>query len=209
MNFVVFVEGDTERKALGQFLKRWLDPRLNQPVGVKVISSRGWASYRKEVKAKVHLHLSGRGSTDTIAAIGLLDLYGPDFYPPHVQSAEDRRAWAKQDIERHVAHPRFRQHFAVHEVEAWLLAEPDVLPPRVRDALPGKCAQPETINFDEPPARLLDQLYRQRLGRRYAKVIDGSDLFRKLAPDKAYAACPSLKAMLDDMHQLAASAEVG
>jgi hypothetical protein len=30
MKFVLFVEGYTEKKALPEFLKRWLDPRLSQ-----------------------------------------------------------------------------------------------------------------------------------------------------------------------------------
>ena len=35
MKFVLFVEGYTEDKALPKFLKRWLDPRLGKPVGIK------------------------------------------------------------------------------------------------------------------------------------------------------------------------------
>lgn len=104
---------------------------------------------------------------------------------------------------------RFRQHFAVHEVEAWLLADPAILPSDVRGALPGRASQPETINFQEPPSRLLGRLYQQRIGRPYRKVIDGAELFRALSPETAYARCPSLKALLDDMLELTLRAGLG
>jgi len=138
-----------------------------------------------------------------IAAIGLLDLYGPTFYPPDQKSASERYAWAKRHLEEKVGHPRFRQHFAVHETEAWLLSNPENLPDQVRKALPGRCSRPEDVNFDEPPAKLLDRLYRAKLSRRYIKTADGADLFHVLQPEHAARKCPSLQALLDDMLALA------
>lgn len=206
MNFVLFVEGETEAKALPSFLKRWLDPRLSQPVGVKVVTEKGWARYLKDIPVKVALHLGGHTGRDTIGAIGLLDLYGPTFYPAGQANPAQRRAWAKQWIEKQVGSDRFRQHFAVHEVEAWLLAAPQIFPHPLPGLLAGRAGHPETVNFDEPPARLLDKLYRQRLSRPYRKVIDGADLFRALPPETAYTRCPSLRALLDDMLEMAARA---
>lgn len=76
----------------------------------------------------------------------------------------------------------------------------------MRDALPGKSGQPETVNFDEPPAKLLDRLYSQKLRTSYKKVIDGRNLFAKLDPEVARAKCPMLRLMLDEMLELARSA---
>lgn len=42
MKFVLFVEGHTEQKAVPSFLKRWLDPRLRQPVGIRTVRFDGW-----------------------------------------------------------------------------------------------------------------------------------------------------------------------
>ncbi len=42
MKFILFVEGYTEDKVLPQFLKKWLDPRLTQPVGIKTVRFEGW-----------------------------------------------------------------------------------------------------------------------------------------------------------------------
>jgi|ERR1700687_800706 len=202
MKFVLFVEGHTEKKALPDFLKRWLDPQLSQPVRIKIVRFEGWKEYVKDIKKKVALHLTGQTGADVIAAIGLLDLYGPTFYPTAKTDAESRRAWAKEYLETLVGDDRFRQHFAVHELEAWLLASAG-LPNAVRNALPGRCTQPEGINFDEPPAKLLERLYREKLKRNYKKTTDGTDLFRKLEPEAAQARCPYLKALLDDMLRFA------
>lgn len=181
MKFVFFVEGVTETHALPDFLRRWLDARVTPRVGIRMVRFSGWRDYCSEIAKKVALNLSGKAGADTIAAFGLLDLYGPRFYPTDRNSASDRYAWAKAHLEEHVAHPRFRQHFAVHETEAWLLSSPGIFPTPVASALPGRCAQPESVNFDEPPAKLLDRLYRGRLDRRYNKVIDGTNLLQKLA----------------------------
>lgn len=205
MKFVLFVEGHTEKKALPQFLKRWLDPQLPAAVGIKPVRFEGWHDYYDSISKKVSLNLSGRAGADAIAGIGLLDLYGPTFYPANKISAADRYDWAKSEIERRVGNPKFKQHFGIHETEAWLLAEPAILPAEVRKALPGVSATPERVNFDEPPAKLLDRLYRKRLSRPYKKVIDGADLFGRLDPETAHQKCPYLKLMLDDMLHLARS----
>ncbi len=50
MNFALFVEGHTER-AIPAFLKRWLDPRLSQPVGIKPVRFKGSGDYLKNWRA--------------------------------------------------------------------------------------------------------------------------------------------------------------
>lgn len=175
-------------------------------MGIKTVCFDGWPDYMAGIGRKAALHLSGKAGADVIGVIGLLDLYGPTFYPPDITLANARRAWAKKHIETAVGHPRFRQHFAVHELEAWLLAAPTLLPADVAKALPGKCEHPETVNFNEPPAQLLERLYRAKLKRSYRKLVDGADLFRQLDPEVAAAKCPQLRALLDDMLALAKAA---
>jgi Domain of unknown function (DUF4276) len=206
MKFVLFVEGTTERKGLPEFLKRWLDPRLPASIGIKPVKFQGSPAYYEEIESRVDLALSGKGGADVVAAIGLLDLYGLSFCPADRKTTGARKAWAKEHLEKRVGNARFRQHFAIHETEAWLLAHPENLPPEVQKALPGKAAHPETVNFDEPPAKLLARLYREKLDRTYKKVIDGTNLFQSLSPDRAYEKCPALKALLDDMLSLAGQA---
>jgi hypothetical protein len=136
----------------------------------------------------------------------LLDLYGPTFYPSHLTSAQERYEWAVTEIERKVSHPKFRMFFAVHELEAWILSQPQLLPEPVRRALPGRVNAPESIDFEEPPAKLLERLYTSHTGRSYKKRTYGSELFRKLDPSVAYEKCPHLAEMLEHMLTMARQA---
>jgi len=196
MRFVLFVEGKTEQKAIPAFLKRWLDPRLTQAVGVKPVKFEGWAELVKDAPKKAELHLS---SSDVIAVISLLDLHGPTIYPDDATTAQQRLAWATDEIESTVGLSSFAQYFAVHEVEAWLLSDPSLFPPVVRNRFPNSVNDPETVNFNTPPARMLDGLYSRATGRHYKKVSYGKNLFSKLDPEVAYAKCPNLRLLLDGM----------
>ena len=136
----------------------------------------------------------------------MLDLYGVDYYPENASSVQERYDWLCQYFENEVGHVRFRMFCAVHELEAWILSQPDCLPTKVRNALPGKVQNPEGVDFEEPPSRLLRRLYRDQMGRGYKKIVDGTDLFSKLNPDVARSKCPHLRKLLDEMLRLAREA---
>ncbi len=63
MKFVLFVEGYTEKKAIAAFLKRWLDPRLSQPVGIQTVRFDGWAEMVKDMPNKVRRYMEGPGQS--------------------------------------------------------------------------------------------------------------------------------------------------
>lgn len=207
MKFVLFVEGDLEDKILREFWGRWLRPRLETNVGIKIYKFDGWADMVRSIEEKVRFYLDvPKSGSDVIAVIALLDLYGPIFYPASKRTARERYEWAKNYLEGKVNHPKFRQHFAVHETEAWLLSDPSIFPPAIKKALEGKYPTPETVNSDKPPASLLEHIYLSKTGKGYRKILDGEKLFAKLDPEVAYAKCPSLKALLDEMLRLAQGA---
>ena len=203
MKFVLFTEGLTEKKAIREFLKRWLDSKTAQPVGLEIVKFEGWPELIKDSPKKAKMHLK---SGDVLAVIALLDLYGLDIYPQAKQTPSERYSWAKSHLERNVGDPRFLQFFAVHEVEAWLLSDPAIFPPEVRRALGQKTKRPEEVNFDEPPAKLLDRIYFSKTGHAYKKVTQGQSLFKKLDPSVAYDKCPYLRALLDKMLEIANNA---
>jgi hypothetical protein len=205
MKFILFVEGYTEHKALPQFLKKWLDPQLPNPVGIITVRFEGWPELVKDTPLKAKMYLDGPEKNDIIAVISLLDLYGPTIYPSGLKESKERYDWAKKDIEDKVNLPKFFQFFAVHEIEAWLLSEPNIFPVGVKKAFSKKINTPEKVNFNEPPAKLLERLYSLHVGRSYKKVVNGRELFGKLDPTIAYNKCPSLKELLDKMLNLARS----
>ena len=161
MKFILFVEGHTEHQAIAGFLKRWLDPRLAVPVGVQTVRFDGWAEMVRDAPQKAKLYLN-TPKGDVIAVIALLDLYGLRLpYPDEANSAAERIAWGTEHLQQQIGETRFRQFFAVHETEAWLLSQPGVFPAEIAKSLKGKAEQPELVNNDEPPAALLDRLYKK------------------------------------------------
>lgn len=200
MKFILFCEGWTEDKALPDFLRRWLHTQFSVNIGVKAVRFNGWQQMVQDAPIKAKLHLRQQ---DVIAVIGLLDLYGPTFYPPEKRTVAERYEWAKGHIEKKVGAQGYRQHFAVHEIEAWILSQPDLLPPAVKKKLPGTAQHPETVNFNEPPAYLLDRLYEEALKRGYKKVANGKDLFSRLDASIVRSKCPYFKRLSDDLVELA------
>ena len=81
MKFILFVEGYTEEKILPQFIKKWLDPKLPKPVGIKTVRFEGWPELLKDAPQKARMYLNGGDKENIIAVLSLLDLYGPTIYP--------------------------------------------------------------------------------------------------------------------------------
>ena len=205
MKFALFVEGYAERKAIVPFIKRWLDTRLNMPVGILTVRFNGYGELLRDVAKRTKTMLNDpRQGREIIAVISLLDFYGPTFdFPKEIVTTAERCVWAKQHIEGLVDDEKFRHFFAVHEFEAWLLSQPGLFPPEVRRHLPRQA--PETVNTITPPKALLRELYRVHTGRNYKETVNGPDLFSRLNPEEAYAKCPKLKELLDEMLLLAKS----
>jgi hypothetical protein len=204
LKFGLFCEGATEKGALPDFLRRWLNSKLPVKVGIQPVGFNGWAEMVKESPKKAELHLR---NPDVIAVVALLDLYGPTIYPPDRNTVADRYEWAKAHLECQVNNIRFRQHFAVHDVEAWILSDPDVLPPAIRKRLlPRKSEKPEMVNFDEPPSYLLNRLYQEATKRNYKKRTYGEELFRNLDPQIVWQKCPYFRRLADDLVYLARKA---
>lgn len=132
-------------------------------------------------------------------------MYGAPLQFPQDWATDAKYAWAKAELERQVGHPRFRQHFAIHETEAWLLSDPSVFPAPLRTRVEKFADRPESVDFQEPPAKLLRRLYRAE-GRDYMKVTDGAALFAQLDPGLACTRCPHLSLLLNDMLSLAKAA---
>jgi len=161
MKFVVLVEGLMEQMAVHKFLKKWLDLRLDRPVRVKARLLKGKDHFRKKYAKFAHDLFGASDGKDIVGVVGLLDLYGPTWYPHRLKTSEERRAWAIREMETEVGNPRFRQFFAVHETEAWLLSDPSLFPEPMRTAVAKTSGKPETVNFTTPPSAVLNGLYKK------------------------------------------------
>jgi hypothetical protein len=115
-------------------------------------------------------------------------------------------------MQAQVNHPKYRHFFVIHELETWLLSDTSVLNRSVHEELAKKLKNkaPETVNDKKPPAKLLDEIFFATTGHNYEdkKPETCANAFRRLDPKKAYAACPSLKAILDEMYEMAVAAGV-
>jgi len=203
----LFVEGDTERgearrKTLPVFFRKWLDPQLPKmsKVGIQAVKFQGVSEFLDDLPKKVELYLdSGRANF----IVGLVDLYGI----PRDRIDLSRHATIKQKVDAacnyvsNLVPSRFRacfhQHFAVHEVEAWLLAYPERWPPEVRGRIKKK--PPEQVNFREPPAKFLKRI----LGGRYKKTVSAKNLFPVVDPQTAIDKCPFLRRLAEDLLAIA------
>lgn len=204
---VLFVEGDTERgdarqKTLEKFFHKWLDPQLAEfgTVGIRAVKFQGVSDYLDALADELQRQLDQRGAN---FVFGLLDLYG---LPPeridisNCATVAEKVSQARKTIHARVPDglkSRFRQHFAVHEVEAWLLAYPQKWPAKVRDQI--KKRPPEQVNFKEPPARFLKRI----LGTQYKKTVHAKNIFPFVDPQVAIDKCPYLRRLAEDLLEVA------
>ncbi|MBF0536840.1 MAG: DUF4276 family protein [Nitrospirae bacterium] len=199
MKIMLLVEGATEKKALPGFFKRWLDKKSSNKIGIDAVKID---NIKIDLINRASNYLKGH---EVIAVIGIVDIYELKEIKRDGKDREEYYLYAKQEIEKRVGHEMFFQFFAVHETEAWLLSDPNIFPRQVQEAIRQELVKkngPESVNFDTPPAKLLDRLYRKELNRKYNKITDGNNLFTKLAPDTAYSKCPYLKQILDKLNDI-------
>jgi len=199
----LFVEGDTERgearrRTLSAFFHRWLDPQLPSAskVGITPVKFQGVSNYLDDLPQKVALYLDdGRANF----VFGLIDLYGIPVsridlskYSTIQEKVKAGRAHIRALVPQEYRE-RFRQHFAVHEIEAWLLAYPEQWPAEVRSQITKR--PPEQVDFNEPPAKFLKRI----LGGRYKKTTTAMNVFPRVDPQGAINQCPHLKHLVEDL----------
>ena len=204
----LFVEGDTEsgdarRKTLPRFIHNWMDPQLpkDSKVGILPVKFQGVSDYLDGLGKKVALYLNDRRAN---FVVGLVDLYGiPKSridltrYTTIKNKVNAARAYIINLVPKEYRN-RFHQHFAVHEVEAWLLPYPDKLSKDRKIQAQIKKRPPEEVNFDEPPAKFL-----KRILRGYKKTTTAMNLFPNIDPQIAIDKCPYLKEFMEDMLRIA------
>lgn len=204
MRFILLVEGKTEKTGIRPFIKRWLDENALDSVGITTVMIKNI----KKLEIRAKMDLEGPDAQGIVAVFGLLDIYNAKLpFPGDKISVNERFQWGKEYLENKIRHPKFKMFFAVHEIEAWLLSQYELFPKKIQKKLKATIKnKPESVDLDEPPGKLLGKLYKQELGSKYKKVIEGKKMFTKLDPQIARDKCPYLKLMLDEMLVLAKAA---
>ena len=204
MKFILLVEGDAEKLAIAEFLKRWLDPQLKSRVGIRVVNFHGNSQLVRKIAHQGARSIltpprPARSLPSSVCSIST-DLKSIRRTLPRCRNAttgECSTSRSRSIARSSVCSSRFTSS------RLGFSGSPTSCRAQVRDALPGTVANPERVDFDEPPAKLLNRVYLSRTRKNYKKTTYGKQLFGKLAPEVVAEKCPYLKAMLDEMLKMA------
>lgn len=219
MRVIVYVEGPSDHKALQALLAPVISAARDQGVGVAFSAQGGKAAILNDVPRKAADHLHQHEKDWVFAVPDLYPMAGYDSDPKNRhgsfdemrQLLEDRFHARADKLQLSLAvRKRFRVHCLKHDLEALLLAAPDVLRERLKtkDALRDAWRRPvEDQNDKSPPKRVVEELFKKY--RRKPGYVDTSDavwILERASLDGVVAACPQrfgpfvreLRAIIDD-----------
>jgi hypothetical protein len=197
---VILCEGDTEINAIRYFIAPHWQKDGFKEIGLHTINLNG--------KLGDIAKLTPRYAQENkvVAVFTLVDLYGTN----QVQHSRDDELaqkivnvqnWLQKGLLAKIR-KKFHPHVSVHEIEAWLLAEGNCLAKRLNDKTIQPDPQAETRNFENPPSRRLQALFKSR-SKNYLKIQDGTALFQDADFETVYTSCPYFKAFYDDLKVVA------
>jgi Domain of unknown function (DUF4276) len=197
MRIKILCEGSTE-EGLRKLLAQAIDI---QGCGIKIKSYEGVGALLRGLDGRTEFEL--RSGVQIIFC--LVDYYHYPL-PQDTKSLplEQRLNAIKLDVVGRIDESRrssVRCHVVVHEVEAWILADEQMVAQRLKIKNLSPWQQPEAVNDMKPPAKILEELFRTRspLKKRYSKYKDGVDLLGKIDWQKVYTKCPTFKQLVDDL----------
>ncbi len=195
MRIKVLCEGDTE-EGLRKLLAKAIDV---QGCGIKIKPYVGNAQLLRKLDGTIGSEL--RSGAEVLFCLVDYHHYPLPGEKKHLPLRQRLEAIKSDMIEKIAASRRsaVRCHVVVHEVEAWILADEEILAQRLKVKKLSSWNQPENVNDMKPPAKVIDELFRTRLKKRYDKYKDGVDLLQKVDWEKIYAKCPTFKQLVDDL----------
>lgn len=215
MKVFVYVEGRSDAIALRALLAPTIQRGRTNRVTFDFLPTDGKGRLLANVPMKAAREL---GANPANAVVAL-----PDLYPARQYSGSLAHSSAQQlqDVLRSAfdvaakqvgvpaeRRPRFRAHCLKHDLEALLLAVPDLLRKRLRttDRLVGQWSHAvEDQDEDRPPKAVVNELFRKYRKERYAEAVDAAAILRKARLEDVTAACPQCFApFVQEMEMLAA-----
>ncbi len=216
MKIWVFVEGPSDRLALMALWDGWLRSLGAKGWGIQVLPLDGKSQYLRKIGHRAAEKLA-QDSQDLV--VGLPDLY--PIAPYRGTQYEHADLPALQTIQKSLvqdalctvfgfkgtdaAMGRFHASAMKYDLEVLLLAAKESLRTRLKtkEALGNWRTPPEDQNHDKPPKRIVEELFRTKLGHAYRDTVDFAAVMRKaelrdvLFDERGYVQCPTFKAVVD------------
>lgn len=152
----------------------------------------------KEIRSRVCNSLKAPG---VLGVFALIDLKGASVnYPADVSFYPDKARFVEQHLKEFLTglseSDRFFPHVAVHDIEAWILADKDAVANYFgKSTISYNADCPEVIDFNRPPSYILGDLFKSK-ELVYRKTVHGPELFKTVNVNTVYNKCPHFKTSL-------------
>ena len=216
MKVWVFVEGESDSRALSSLWNDWKQELQKKRWGIQLIPLKNKSNYFKKIGPRTAEKLL---YNENDLVVGLPDLYPNQNYASgeyrHSNMKELREIQVRlvnrslqknvspDDINRYM--DRFYGSALKHDLEMLLLTVPSLLQKRlgVTNISRSWRVHPEDQNQNKPPKKIVEALFQTRLKRAYREMTDCEAILGKAAlsevlfDESGIAQCPTFRAMLD------------
>ena len=196
MRIAILVEGRTE-KAFFPFLRTYLQPKLQGSMpDLNPVPYHGRIPKEQKLQRTVKYLLSGSTAAD--AVIALTDVYtGTNDFATAQDAKQKMISWVGQI-------PNFYPHVALHDFEAWLVPYWSKILQLARFHQNPPAGNPETINHNRPPSRLISEVFERGECRdSYSKQRDVTRILAGEDLSQSVSSCSELKAFVNRIIALA------
>lgn len=210
MKVWVFVEGNSDVQALSALWSGWKQQLREKGWGIQLISLGNKSNYFRNIGPRVIRKLLHDTSDLTV---GLPDLYpnreyaNTDYKHDNLKQLQDvQTQLVKQNLQQQVRRAEIDSHLArfyasalKHDLEVLLLAATSQLQSRLkmRNRPSGWRRPPEDQNQNQPPKRIVEELFRRHLKRAYLENSDSAAILRNTDLREVAEQCPAFRAMID------------
>lgn len=215
MKVWIFVEGDSDVKALSALLNGWKQNLSTKGWGIQVIPLDSKSKYFRKIGSRATEKLAN-DAQDLV--VGLPDLYpnqsyaNTDYRHNNLQELQGvQKRLVKRHLQRMGRHAnshmaRFYPSALKHDLEVLLLAATNRLQFRLNmsNRPSGWRRPPEDQNQNRPPKKIVEELFQRHLRRPYREVVDShailrevNDLREVVFDEHGIVQCPAFRAMID------------
>lgn len=207
MKVWIFVEGESDVQALSALWRGWQQRLGKQGWGIQLIPLENKPKYFRKIGARATEKLA-HDARDLV--VGLPDLYPNRDYAnteyKHDNLKELRAVQTrlvKQDLRKKFRQTdsymaRFYASALKYDLEVLLLAATSQLQSRLKisNRPSGWRQPPEEQNQDRPPKKIVEELFRRHLKKRYSENADSAAILRAADLRQVAQQCPTFRAMI-------------